>query len=197
MMQWWFSYIQDRVLFLDDGNGGLVRYRYSNTGAGEILEEKKERYSATEVDQIMALAKPLLFTKLKQSSIMSVFWNRAHPLMIRSLLFSYYWHELKQDIKVYNVEVKFNWLEHDFSKEYLENLSVIRNWKNVLQGKAFLQAVCRTTGKHHKSWRYENVHLTYDCLKGKSVFGIHWDNHAAIPLTMHHMRHLLHDDQLS
>jgi hypothetical protein len=116
--------------------------------------------------------------------------------MKQGVLFSYFWHQLQEKPKVFNVEINLNWFRQHYFAEYSHAINLVSEWRNIRRGRQYLDAVCRTTAKHHTGWRYENIHLTYDQMQGREVFGIHWDNYAAIPLTFEHLGHLLFDDQL-
>lgn len=161
--------IHKRHYLLADGFGKKIMEYSSLQKSFVFLSELRKK----DIQKMIKEVVPSLEEKVKKSSLMSTFWEKASKKMRDDLALSYYYHEHEKNKKVLNVETE-NW----FSMSYFGNLhaSVLKKrwliWRKPALGFA---AFRNTLGKHYVNLRFENIHLAVDRIGKQYIYQIHWD----------------------
>jgi hypothetical protein len=123
------------------------------------------------------------------------FWKNASADLRQSLILSFFIRTNIELAKIPNVET-VNWTKDGNIGRHYRKLLRVAKVELLGSGRNSLDAMIRLQGRHARNLRFGHIHLSFDKLLKRPVYGIHWDA-VAIGLDRQVIRHWLKDDMPS
>jgi hypothetical protein len=187
--------IESRAYFLYNKNHtGFVKAVYQEKFWYTNLDTSEEFISFKDIDKQIAehdfLAK---FNRALEISPEKWAVTNMTPTLKQSLLFSYYLRFVKKNKKLANVQTE-NWLKIPAFAQARQELLAKCNVANIVDPVGMINAIIRVTGKHKTNLRFGHIHLSFDILDNRQIYGVHWDASAVDLNSSTILTHWLNDD---